>query len=132
MKECFVLRSVPGAGKTKVAKIIAGEYGIVCEADEFMYEDGEYKFHPSKLGMAHEKCFNKFKSAIEFSQRVVVSNTNTTEKEFGKYKEYAEEHGYTVFVMTVENWHNGVDVHGVPEEGLQVMESRLKNSIKLR
>jgi hypothetical protein len=130
-KYCHILRAVPGAGKSTLAKVIAGENGVICEADYFMYENGEYKWHPTKVKMAHSKCFDKFKNACDDGLNVVVSNTNTTEKEFGKYKEYAEKLGYTVFVTIIENRHSGVNTHDVPEDKLELMKNRILGDIKL-
>jgi predicted kinase len=60
-----------------------------------------------------------------------VSNTTTTNKELEPYLEYAKEYGYTTFVMVVENRHNGINEHNVPEEVLEKMKARLMGSIKL-
>jgi adenylate kinase len=132
MKVCHIIRAVPGAGKSTLSKILAGENGTICEADNYMYEGDTYKFHPSKLGMAHAKCFEVFKEACENNvETIVVSNTNTTLREFNKYKKFAEACGYIVFVMILENRHDGTNVHDVPEESLHNMANKIMNSIKL-
>ena len=61
---------------------------------------------------------------------VVVSNTFTQEWEMKPYYELAEKYGYTVFSLVVENRHNGINTHGVPDETLEKMENRFE--IKLR
>ena len=134
MKECYILRAVSGSGKSTVAKsLMNGVRGSICESDEYHMIDGEYKFKQDNLGKAHKWCYDKFKEDIDFGyERVVVSNTNTKQSEFMKYKKYAEENGYIVFVLTVENWHNGKDVHNVPDVALDRQEMNLRNSIKLR
>ena len=47
------------------------------------------------------------------------------------YIDMAEEYGYTVFRIIVENTHGNTDVHGVPEEVKQKQAQRLRNSLKL-
>jgi len=132
MKNCIILRAAPNAGKSTVAKMLVGDAGIICEADEFMYVKGEYKFAPNKLGIAHSKCFEKFCKACDAeTETVVLANTNTTAKEYSKYQTYAEEHGYKVFFLVVEKRHDGVNDHDVPEDKIAEMATRLLGNIKL-
>jgi hypothetical protein len=42
------------------------------------------------------------------------------------YRELAELHGYIVYSIVVENRHNGVNNHGVPEEALTRMKNRFE------
>jgi hypothetical protein len=46
------------------------------------------------------------------------------------YYKMAEEFGYTVFSIIVENRHGGENVHNVPEATLEAMEKRF--DVKLR
>jgi hypothetical protein len=133
-KEAFILRAVPGSGKTTVAKLIAGDDGAICESDTYFYDEaGNYNFDPSKLSDNHERCFNDFKFFCELGRdTVVVSNTNVRKRDVEKYKACAESFGYRVHVLTVENWHGGKDIHDVPFETLNDMEKTLRNTIKLR
>ena len=129
MKILYILRGVPGCGKSTVAKTLSDN---VCEADNYFRKDGVYQFDPTKLGEAHAYCRNLCELLMEQAvPKIVVSNTNTTHKEFVPYVNLAEEYGYTVFIMTVENYHNGQNSHGVPPEKIEVMKTRLKNSITL-
>ena len=43
MKELFLLRGLPGAGKSTLAKSLRGTH---LEADSFFMVNGEYKFRP--------------------------------------------------------------------------------------
>jgi hypothetical protein len=63
-------------------------------------------------------------------KRVIVSNTFTQEWEMKPYYEMAEEYGYRVYSLIVENRHSGVNEHGVPDETLEKMENRFQ--LKLR
>ena len=63
---------------------------------------------------------------------VVVSNTNTTPKEFADYEKMADIYGYRVTHIVIENRHHGVNTHGVPEESLNRMEKNLLANLVLR
>jgi len=38
----------------------------------------------------------------------------------------AEERGYVVFSIIVENRHNGVNIHGCPDEKVNIMRDRFE------
>lgn len=124
MKTVTIIRGLPGSGKSTFAKLIADE---VFEADQFFYENGEYKYDVSKIGEAHEDCFQKFKKAIENGcEKIAVANTFTREWEFKKYKELAEENNYRVFVIIMENRHDGKNIYGIPEDKIEIMRDRFE------
>ena len=133
-KVCYLLRSVPGAGKSTLAEYLAGgDSNVICCADDFFMVNGKYQFNPKQLSIAHRVCKNKFKKLVDADAPVIVqSNTNTALREFKEYKEYAEAAGYIVFVLVVENRHGGVNTHGVSEEVLDTMEKRVVGSLQLR
>ena len=124
MKELFLLRGLPGAGKSTLAKALGGEQ---VEADQYFIVDGEYRFDPTKIKTAHEWCRNQVSDwmFLEF-ERIVVSNTFTQEWEMEPYFQMAKEKGYMVYSLIVENRHGGNNVHGVPPEKLQQMKSRFE------
>lgn len=124
MKELFLVRGLPGSGKSTFAKAIGGP---VFEADQYFMVDGEYRFNPALLGAAHNHCKNNTEIAMRNGhKKVVVSNTFTQEWEMEAYYELAVKYGYQVFSIIVENRHNGVNVHGVPEEKLEQMRNRFE------
>jgi len=129
----YILRGVPGCGKSTVSRNIAGDSGVVCEADNyFVGEDGIYRYDPKKIGLAHGWCLDITRNAMESQIPVVVlSNTNTDPLHFKKYEVLAEIFGYTVFHLIVENRHGGKDSHNVPEESLRRMEESIRANIKL-
>jgi len=129
-REVFILRGIPGSGKTTIAKTLGG---IICEADDFFYdEEGNYNFDAELLPMAHKVCRAKFTNAINHNEpRVVVSNTNTDLYEFEYYQDVATNAGYIVHSLVIENRHNSKSDKGVPKDVLSNMFKKLKNSIKL-
>lgn len=134
MRECFIIRGVSGCGKSTLAEsLLIGVDGVKCEADDYFMKDGVYEFNSKALFDAHRVCKSKFEKALEAEkERIVVSNTNTKVSEFKEYKKLAEEAGYTVYVIVVENRHGGVNKHNVPEDKLMSMENAIKSNLKLR
>ena len=131
MKELFLLRGLPGAGKTTLANSIGGTW---VEADHyFLNENGEYEFDASKLKYAHKWCQDSVEESMNFqSNKIIVSNTFTQEKELEPYYQLAEKYGYKVFSLIVENRHGeseDTNTHNVPKETIQKMRARF--SIKL-
>ena len=133
-KELILLRGVPGAGKSTVAKLMgAGGAGYAhFEADMYFMEDGVYKFNPTKIRDAHAWCQNNVERAMLLNHTtgdnsvIIVSNTFTQEWEMEAYYALAKQWGYKVFSIIVENRHGGVNEHGVPEDKLQAMKDRFE------
>jgi len=135
-KMLYLVRGLPGAGKSTFAETLAETLGCLdfYEADDYFYchEDGieGYHFNISKLPNAHEYCRTITRRAMQSNDRnIVVSNTFTREKELKPYLDLATEYGYSVTSIIVENRHGNQSIHGVPIETLEKMRNRF--SIKL-
>lgn len=134
-KLCYIIRGVSGSGKSTLALQLANQdIGKIFEADSYLIdEDGNYNWTPDNMLLAHYKCFHEFQESCEVGvSPVVVSNTNTSPKEFQKYIDAATAEGYTVISLVVENRHGGKDTHCVPEATLERQEQRIRSSLKLR
>jgi len=131
MKNLYLLRGIPGAGKSTLAKQLGDSH---FETDTFFMVEGEYKFDPTKLRKAHEWCqsqielamINNHVTAGLDNSDIVVSNTFTQAWEMDAYNELAKQYGYRVFSIIVENRHGGVNQHNVPEDKLQIMKDRFE------
>ena len=123
MKTLFLLRGLPGAGKSTLADSLGIDY---VEADMFFMQDGEYKFDGTKIKLAHEWCQDRVRKIMEYGMNVAVANTFTQEWEMAPYLEMAKEFGYRVNSLIVENRHGGENTHSVPEEALTRMRNRFE------
>jgi len=129
MKQLILLRGLPGSGKSTLAKMIVDRVSSHKEADMFFVDrNGNYNFEPSKIKEAHKWCLYQVEFLMKEMQRslIVVSNTFTQEWEMDAYYKLAEEYGYQVHSVVVENRHGGVNTHGVPEDKLEVMKNRFE------
>lgn len=134
MKNLYLLRGLPGSGKSTLSTQLGGSH---FETDKyFVGENGEYNFDPSKLKEAHQWCQDLVANAMilnhttDENETIVVSNTFTQEWEIKPYMDMAKDWGYRVFSIIVENRHGGVNQHGVPDEKLQQMNDRFEIKLK--
>ena len=132
-KKLYIVRGLPGSGKSTFAEALVGSDFLVCEADKYFMVDGEYKFDATKLKQAHESCRNMVETYMkdslvndQFYREIAVSNTFTQEWEMQAYFDLAEKYGYMVFTVIVENRHGGVNQHGVPDDKLEQMKNRFE------
>ena len=129
MKTLYIVRGVPGSGKSTFAKSIGG---IHIEADQFFMMNCKYNFDITKIKLAHKYCQNQTEAWMKTdgvqvnNDKIVVSNTFTQEWEMEPYFKLAEKYGYKTFSLIVENRHGGVNEHGVPEDKLEIMKNRFE------
>ena len=74
MKTLYLLRGLPSAGKSTLAKTMGA---VNFEADMFFMEGNEYKFDPTKLKQAHQWCQNQVEITMKLSDNnPVLPNTS--------------------------------------------------------
>ena len=134
-KTLYIVRGVPGSGKTTFAKRLVNNDFLICEADKYFIDKstGDYKFDPTKIKEAHKWCQNVVETYMKdnqlnenFYREIVVSNTFTMEWEMEFYYELAKKYNYDVFSIIVENRHGGKNSHGVPDDKIQIMRDRFQ------
>jgi len=126
-KSLIVLRGLPGSGKSTVAKLFNAP---ICCADDYVYVNGEYMWTPQRAARAHILCQAKCESLMKKNESIIViANTNVKARDSRAYTILAEQFGYTVFSLVVENRHGGTNDHGVTPEKLKDMEQNF--SVKL-
>ena len=126
-KFLFIIRGLPGSGKTTAADALAKYPGDVYSADDYFMTTGKYLWDPKKIGAAHNWCKQNVETAMLLcNEKIFVANTSTTKKEMDPYYKLAEKHGYMVFSLIAENRHNGMNVHNVPAGTLKKMADRFE------
>lgn len=126
MRTLFIVRGLPGSGKTTMAYALAR--GLLtyppCEADQyFINDEGDYVFKPELLGLAHKECQRRIEEILAQGQfPAIVSNTFTTMKEMVPYLRLAEKYGYKVQVIECKG--NFGSIHNVPAATLLSMQAR--------
>jgi len=133
MPTLYLVRGLPGSGKSTLAGKLAKMHSIEhVESDMFFIdeESGEYKFIASKIGDAHEWCFNVVDNELTQGRSVVVSNTFTVPWEFAKYLERAYEIKATIQIIECDGDYG--NLHNVPEEALRRMKQRWIPNEKLK
>jgi len=131
-RNLLVLRSVSGAGKTTFCNLFPD--AVVCCADDYFTDkDGNYNWYLEGLGKAHGYCWNKFVDAVTSTTKdIIIANVNAKPSDWNKYVKEAEDLGFIVTFIVLENRHGGKDVHNVPEETLQRQEKTIRENLKLR
>lgn len=143
MKKCYILRGLPGSGKSRKARKLVEKYPsdfyAIHSADSYFMKrdcqgDMVYTFDPKKLGIYHHLCFMSFKRSIESGKnRVILDNTNIKKSEYNRYVKVAEEYGYKVIVKVVGKFTEKYieryaerNEHNVPIEKIRQMAEKFE------
>ena len=130
MKQLYVIRGLPGAGKSTLANLLVNRENVF-EADQyFSLLDGVYRFDPTKLGLAHGWVQDCLRGAMQMQRpQLAVANTFSQNWELRPYLRMAQEFGYHVTVLTVESGLGNHElaarnIHGCPVEKIADMRHR--------
>ncbi|MDB9870797.1 ATP-binding protein [Alphaproteobacteria bacterium] len=122
----YAIRGLPGSGKTTLAKLFDFKF---YEADQYFENFNNNKFDHSLIKKAHQNCFDNVKKELQKGNSVIVSNTMTSEEEVLEYQNLAKKLNVKFVSMVLENRHNGISVHDVPQSSIEQMQKRF--NIKL-
>ena len=126
----LLLRGLPSSGKSTLAKILSrdGKYPVFSVDDFFTNAaTGEYKFEFDKNHVAYKQCQENTKAEMKKgTDLILVDNTFTLEWEIEPYVRMAAEFNYQIFVTTVEKYHNGDNIHAIPDEQIRKMGEKYK------
>lgn len=155
MIKVFVLRGLPGAGKSyainrilanlsaaKPAQVPALQYRV-CSADHFFTgKDGVYRFVPGDLPLAHGACLRSFVAALLPDERdleeypadvLFVDNTNLSVAEMAPYIAVGQAYGAEVEIVTIEcdpAVAAARNQHGVPADRYDGLVARMTEGTK--
>ncbi|XP_068711071.1 2',3'-cyclic-nucleotide 3'-phosphodiesterase-like isoform X1 [Montipora foliosa] len=140
-KVMFIMRGLPGSGKSTIAnqiKKLYGDLAVICSADNFrINHEGEYTWKPEEYGMPHLMCEEKARQACQKELPVVIiDNTNIKKRLLYWYIDTARSNGYYVVLVEPEtSWKYNISElalknhHQVSEEILRRMCSEFEQII---
>jgi len=121
MKTLYIVRGLPGSGKTTKAIELSGDR--YCEADQYFGVGSGYAFRYEKIIEAHKWCLWRAGNMMEDSLLpVAVANTFSRRWEYSPYLELAALMGWRAEVIVCKGvW---TSVHNVPKEAIATMRLR--------
>jgi predicted kinase len=132
MPSLFLLRGLPGSGKTTLAIELSenGKYPIFSVDDYFTDNNDTYRFEFDKNYLAYKLCEeNTKKCMLKKVEKIFIHNTFTLDWEIEPYFKLASEFSYKVFVITVEKRHSGFNTHQISDEQIKKMAEKYKLSL---
>ena len=130
-KNLILVRGVSGSGKSTFANKFLNA-SLLVSTDDFFMEEGEYKFNPQHLVANHQRCVDSVESEMKFRENVadnttiVVHNTFTQKWEMDPYIDLAGKYGYNLYTVVIENRHNSVSLHNVPQKSIDQQRNRFE------
>ena len=130
MKQLFLIRGLPGCGKSTFAK---KEFkSLHLEADMFFAfnKEGEYRFNKEMLPTAHAWCLGETYRSLSENKLTTVANTFSQLWEIKPYVDAANFHGAALTIIDL--FDNGWTdeelfercVHNVPSRVIEDMRAR--------
>lgn len=142
MGKMFIMRGVPGSGKSYLAEQTAKMYDekhVVVLSTDSIWETSPARYYlwvAELIGAAHKITQAKARECCAREvPYVIVDNTNTTLKEMQPYLDIAKDFEYEVVFLEPNNkWSKDVDEcfkrnqHSVPKEVIQKMLDRFEST----
>ena len=119
-----LIRGYPGAGKSTVAKrLFPGT--LLVENDQFLIQDGKYKWSKERVKEAIQWCINTVDCALKNSFDVVVANTFTKKRYVAAYEKIARERGAKFEVYRCNG--DFKNVHGLSPEMVESFKRAMED-----
>ena len=118
-KTLYIIRGLPGSGKTTLARKMAPHTNVA--SDDFMIdEEGNYCFDMARLAETHKKCEQQVFMWMEQDQPVIaVHNVFSLMKFMEPYIELAYRYDYTIVILECQSNFNSE--HAVSDQVLRRM-----------
>lgn len=141
-RTCFIMRGAPASGKSTRSIEIATSIPntIIVSADDYWMIDGKYVFDASRLGLAHDQCFQRFYEAVANGHNVIVDNTNLNYKDVRKYIDFLLGYNYNninQYIYNVElvevqfnSIEKAIELRSNREDGKNIPENRMRQMYK--
>jgi predicted kinase len=129
MSSLILLRGLPGAGKSTLAKLLAEKKWPIFSVDDYFTDEktGSYHFNFKENHLAYKLCNDNTEVEMKKStSKIFIDNTFTLEWEMEPYFELARKYNYEIYVVTVENRHGGSNIHNIDTEKLSKMAEKYK------
>jgi len=128
----FIVRGHPGSGKSTTGLLIAP--GACYAADDWfdieaqkLKKTYEEFWNPDLLDLAHRWCRDRVEQAMICGMpRIAVCNVFRKRMEMAIYKAMAEERGYKVAVIRMEN--DFENTHGVPSKKVAEIKATMEDA----
>lgn len=133
-KKMFIMRGVPGSGKSTYAKKLLNNFGInidsnkilkshLLSTDDFFYDENEiYRHDKSKLKKFH--LLNESRAEIQMLLKcspIIIDNTNIDIANFVNYYKLAKNYNYEVEIINPENYNS--------EENPIILDSKINKEL---
>ena len=136
MKTLYIIRGLPGSGKSTLGEKLADSYmdyhpkyggpkTYSYSADDwFTYKStGRYVFIPEELPQAHDECQSRVRGAMmSHVENICVCNTFSQAWEAEPYFKLCEQYDYTPMVLECQSQFG--NIHDVPQESIEAMVER--------
>ncbi len=136
MTKLFLIRGLPGSGKSSLASALGVDIDIA--ADDFMHENFDrslpYIWEGGKVPLSHSWCEDTTFEHLHEGRSVAVANTFTQRWEMEPYLVFAKENG--IHVTVIDLYDGGCsdqelverNVHGVPVFAFARMRERYEHN----
>jgi predicted kinase len=103
-KFAFIMRGVPGSGKSSTALYLAGDSGIIHAVDKYHTDPtGKFVWDEQRADEFYGKNFLEFSESCRRGNAVVVCDCiNVEHKEFQKYIDIARQFGYITSTVVMD------------------------------